>query len=99
MKNYDAHVFICSSCRYPIDPNNKEVLCPKEESVELRKKLKAEAKEMFPNKKVRISSSSCLGRCEEGLASVIYPQGEWLTDLRPNNIKERIFGEIAKLTK
>lgn len=99
MKNYDAHVFICSSCRYPLDQKRPELLNPKEEAGEIRKKLKEEAKEIFRDKKVRISSSSCLGHCKEGLACVIYPQGEWLTNLRPNDIKEKVFQKITQLTK
>ncbi len=97
MKKYDCHVFICSSCRYAPDPGQKEELNPEGESQNLRKTLKEKYKKNYPNKNVRISSSSCLGRCEEGITCLLYPQGQWLTDLRPQNIEEIVFKAINYL--
>lgn len=101
MKKYNSHVFICSSCRYAPDSSRPDELNPESQSQDLRKALKARAKEklneLYPDKRIRISGSTCLGRCKEGIACVIYPQGEWLTHLRPENIEEQIFTAINKL--
>ena len=97
MKKYEAHVFICSTCRYAPDPSKPEVKNPEGECQALRKDLKEKYKKLYPNDPVRISSSSCLGQCEQGIAAVIYPQAEWHLNLRPENIEETLFSACQRL--
>ncbi len=71
---YKAHVFICTNSP---DRTGK---CGNLNSELLKKKVKDQCKEKF-GKEVRVSSSGCLGKCEHGIATVIYPQNKWLLGL------------------
>src|SRR5690348_14203076 len=72
---YKAHLFICT--------NKKEgkPCCADKNSEAFRKKIKDLAKEKW-GKSVRINASGCLDHCNEGIAAVIYPQGQWFTQLK-----------------
>lgn len=62
----------------------------------LRKEVKDKAAKIWPKQDVRINASGCLGRCEEGIACVIYPEQKWLTELRPDD-GDKIIKEISQL--
>lgn len=53
----------------------------------LREKLKVHCQKTREDwhGRVRINASGCLGRCEEGIAAVIYPQTQWHTGLTEND--------------
>ena len=59
--------------------------------------LKGHAKEqgLIGPGKLRISSSSCLGRCEEGPAMVIYPEGRWYTYVDEQDLQEILDEELV----
>jgi (2Fe-2S) ferredoxin len=38
--------------------------------------------------KVRINKSGCLGRCDEAIACVAYPKGEWVVEATPQDLPE-----------
>ncbi len=65
-------------------------LCPKETAKDFRKSLKEMASTLFNKADVRINGSGCLGQCEHGIASILYPQGEFKTGLRPGDEPELI---------
>lgn len=76
-----VHCFICTQCSYdtghgPADP---------EMAKNFRGALKKICKNRFPRGHVRINQTSCLGFCEQGISSVIYPQRIVKTDLRPGS--------------
>ncbi|MBI2521868.1 MAG: (2Fe-2S) ferredoxin domain-containing protein [Bdellovibrio sp.] len=88
---YKHHIFVCESCQYetekgPSDPALGKIL---------RKNISSKVKEMFSTGDVCVTGSGCLGQCEQGISSVIYPKGEWINGLRPGD-EIRI---IEKLTK
>ncbi len=89
MKKYDVHAFICTSCTFK---DQKGEDCPPQTAGDFRKELKKMASERWPKDSpgpsVRINGSGCLGQCEHGIASVIYPQGQWHLNLRPNRPEE-----------
>ncbi len=89
-KKYSTHVFICTSGP---DKNGK---CGSKGSESLRKEIKSMCREEY-GKSVRINSAGCLGFCENGIAAVIYPAGEWLFDLKQNDAKD-VMKKIRKLT-
>jgi predicted metal-binding protein len=82
--NYDdkklkAHMFVCISCTPPsheLGPTSAESLST---AKELRQNLKLMAKEKYTKSEVKVSAVHCLGRCEEGIACVLYPSGHWMT--------------------
>jgi predicted metal-binding protein len=76
--NFKAHLFICTRCQYKQD--NGE-WCSEKIAEEMRGKLKKMASAEF-GKSVRVNQAGCLGQCDHGIASVIYPHNEWHLALR-----------------
>jgi (2Fe-2S) ferredoxin len=79
MSCYKAHIFICTKCQYKDD---KGLLCSLDTAKSFRKSVKDLSRLKFDKDAVRINASGCLDKCEEGITAVLYPSGEWLTDLR-----------------
>ena len=75
MAGYKTHLFICTN-----SPDNP-LKCGGKGSEELRKQVKEQCAAKF-GKAVRVNSSGCLGYCEQGIAAVIYPQGQWHLNLK-----------------
>lgn len=76
-RNLETHLFICTNFR------EKEGSCAQKGSVELREKVKKMCQDDARgwHGRIRVNASGCLGRCEEGIATVFYPQGDWVTRL------------------
>ncbi len=72
---YKAHLFICTNKK------DGKPCCADKNAEALRKKVKDRAKEKW-GIQVRINASGCLDHCNEGIAAVLYPQGEWFTGLK-----------------
>ncbi|MBX7058396.1 MAG: (2Fe-2S) ferredoxin domain-containing protein [Leptospirales bacterium] len=70
---YDAHIFFCENVR----EEGARVSCGRQRSAELRNLLKRRVKENGLKMRIRINSSGCLDRCEEGPVQVAYPEGRW----------------------
>ncbi len=70
------HVFVCTNQKPP-----GKACCALSGGKELRDELKDRMAKKHPElkSKVRINASGCLDKCTEGVACVIYPQGEWIT--------------------
>ena len=73
---YDIHVFCCINERAKEHPRGS---CSARGSIPLQGYMKARAKKMKFEAKVRINRSGCLDRCELGPTMVIYPEGVWYT--------------------
>lgn len=76
MSFFKRHLFICTNarhdaCRKSCNDNG----CGNHAADFLRERAKVSGL-MGPGK-WRISNSGCLGRCEQGPAMVIYPEGRW----------------------
>jgi len=87
MKNrktpYKCHVFVCVKSR-----NGERKSCADADAGEIRSALKDEIKDRDWKRVVRISSSGCLGVCETGPNVMIYPQGIWLSQVKPSDVPE-----------
>lgn len=92
MPNLKTHLFVCTSCTYKKSFGRES---DPEEAAELRKCLKKRAREAFPKDEVRVSAVKCLGECDDGIAAVIYPDGEWLLNLRPED-EDKIFHRLSE---
>lgn len=88
---YELHVFVCTNKK----PEGRQC-CADKNAAELRNELKAWAFKRYGHR-VRINASGCLGECTRGIASVIYPHGEWHLDLTSNSLKELQEAIISKL--
>lgn len=74
-KNLKAHLFVCTN-------EKKGLYCGERGGAKLRSRVKDLSKEHPEWKgRVRVNSSGCLGRCEDGIVAVLYPQGQWFTNL------------------
>ncbi len=85
---FQAHVFICTN--KPDNPNK----CGSKGSEDLKAELKERCKKEF-GKRVRVSSSGCLGYCEHGIATVIYPQNDWYLELSKKD-GDQVFEAVKK---
>ncbi len=69
--SYKRHLFICTAAP------EKEGKCGHKGSEALRKNLKDLCSKEPWGKEVRINSAGCLGHCEKGISTVLYPEGNW----------------------
>jgi (2Fe-2S) ferredoxin len=73
---FQAHAFICTNRR---PDGHKRGSCAAKGSEKLRDYMKARAKELGLDGRVRINAAGCLDRCELGPTMVVYPEGVWYT--------------------
>lgn len=80
-KNLEAHLFICTNFR------EKEGSCSQKGSVALREQVKKLCQDPARgwHGRIRVNTAGCLGRCDEGITAVLYPQGQWITELKANS--------------
>ena len=86
---YQHHVFFFTNDR---GAGAERPSCNQCGSLALREYAKAKVKELElagPGK-VRINTSGCLDRCEQGPALVVYPEGTWYTYIDEDDIDEII---------
>ena len=86
---FQRHVFFCTNDR---GAGAERPSCNQCGSAALREYAKAKVKKMGLSGpgKVRINTSGCLDRCEEGPAIVVYPEGAWYTYIDEMDIDEII---------
>jgi (2Fe-2S) ferredoxin len=74
----DAHLFICTNTKA------SGASCGAKESSILRDYLKDWVAKVRPEwrGRVRVNASGCLGHCSRGIAAVLYPGGQWFTELK-----------------
>lgn len=87
MSFYKHHVFFCQNRRDP-----PAACCANHNAEAMRDHAKKRIKElkMSGEGKVRINSSGCLDRCEEGPCIVVYPEAVWYTYVDRADIDEII---------
>ncbi|MBB3263021.1 (2Fe-2S) ferredoxin [Azospirillum sp. OGB3] len=73
---FEAHVFSCTNRR---PDGHKRGSCAARGSEKLRDYMKARARELGLDGRVRINAAGCLDRCELGPVLVVYPEGVWYT--------------------
>ncbi len=74
-KKLKAHLFICTHQR------DDRASCAGAGSAQLVSELKDWVKSENLKESIKVTRSGCLGRCEEGIAAVCYPAGQWFTEL------------------
>ena len=90
---YDIHVFCCVNERLADHPRGS---CGARGSISLQAYMKARAKQMKLEARIRINRSGCLDRCELGPAMVIYPEGVWYSYSTQTDVDEILDSHIAK---
>ena len=81
---FDFHLLICTNERATGESCGQKGAQKLVE--ELKPWLKAELHKLGKDGRGRINKSGCLGRCGEGITCVAYPTGEWLTDVKVDDI-------------
>ena len=73
---YQKHIFFCINQKAP-----GKKCCQLANASEFfdYAKQRIQALGLWGEGKIRVSSSGCLGRCTQGPALVIYPEGVWYT--------------------
>lgn len=69
MKDATTHVFICQSC------------LSENEAMSFFNQVKRLAAARWKKNTVRVIASGCFGRCTKQINCVIYPQGQWVSNL------------------
>lgn len=91
---YRQHLFFCTNDRGPdaIRPS-----CNRCGATALRDYAKSRVKALglAGKGKVRVCTSSCLDRCEEGPVCVVYPEGIWYTYIDEEDVDEIIDSHIV----
>ncbi len=77
-----AHLFICTKCTFTKE--NSEESLP-EEAAALRSELKNKTRELYGKENVRVTAAGCLGTCDFGISTVMYPHNEWKLGIRPGD--------------
>jgi sirohydrochlorin ferrochelatase/(2Fe-2S) ferredoxin len=80
-KNLKKHVLICEN----ID-------CAKKGALPLASKLRRYIKDGGHYPSIRVTKTSCMGRCGEGPVMAVYPDGVWYRNVSENDI-EKIYKE------
>lgn len=73
--DFRLHAFVCTNQR---DQKTPRECCAAKNSLDVMTRLKRAAKSAGI-KDVRVNKSGCLGKCEQGISCVVYPDGIWYT--------------------
>lgn len=95
MSHFQRHLFVCTNarndaCRQSCGDNQAGA-----NAVDYLKG-RAHAAGLIGPGKLRISQSGCLGRCEQGPAMVIYPEGRWYTYIDEEDLQEILTQELTQ---
>lgn len=98
---FDFHLLVCTNERGKGREDCFSKGAP-ELIEELKPWVKEEMKRLGKDGRARVNKTGCLGRCDEGIACVAYPGGEWFTEVRPKEkdierMKEWIREQLKKL--
>jgi (2Fe-2S) ferredoxin len=90
---YRYHVFFCVNRREDGRP-----CCANHDSQAMRDYAKERVKALGLAGKgsVRVSTSGCMDRCDEGPVVVIYPEGTWYTYVDRHDVDEIINRHLAQ---
>lgn len=75
---YELQLFICTNKK------EKGSCCADKGAVELRNDLKKICKEKY-GARVRVNAAGCMGGCEKGILTAIYPQNIWFESVSAAN--------------
>ncbi len=79
------HVFICENLRPDGDQRGS---CTARGSAELRQAFKDELARRGLKGEVRANGAGCLDACSHGPSVVVYPEGVWYGQVRPEDVAE-----------
>lgn len=92
---FQRHLFFCTNDR---GADAERPSCNRCGSAKLREYAKSRIKKLGltgPGK-VRVNTSGCLDRCEDGPVCVVYPEGVWYTYIDEEDVDEIIESHIIR---
>ena len=94
MAYYQKHIFFCTNDR---GAAAERPSCNQCGSEEIREYAKSRVKELglAGAGNIRVNSSGCLDRCEEGPVCVVYPEGVWYTYVDETDVDEIIESHLV----
>jgi len=92
-KAFECHVLVCVNRR-----DNGKKSCGNDNGLEIRAELKKAVKKRYPDKKIRVSQTGCLGLCAKGPNILIYPQDIHLANVKSTDIESvlKLIDEVLK---
>ena len=94
MSYYQRHIFFCTNDR---GADSERPSCNQCNSAELREYAKKRMKEkgLTGAGKVRVNTSGCMDRCDEGPVCVVYPEAVWYTYVDESDIDDIIDSHLV----
>ncbi len=79
------HVFVCINERPPDSPKG---CCAARGGLELVRLFKEQVRDRGLIGEIKITRARCLGPCEQGANVVVYPEGVWYCQVKPEDVDE-----------
>lgn len=93
MKDLKFHIFICTNERIAGHPRG---CCKEKGSEELVQLFKLEIAKAGLAPVTRAQRAGCLDTCELGPSVVVYPEGVWYGQVRPEDVSEIVQSHLLK---
>jgi (2Fe-2S) ferredoxin len=94
MSHYQRHIFFCTNLR---EEGSDRPSCGRCGSADIRGYAKQRMKDMGLHGagQVRVNTSGCLDRCDEGPVCVVYPEAVWYTYVDEFDVDEIIESHLV----
>jgi (2Fe-2S) ferredoxin/predicted O-methyltransferase YrrM len=83
MEPFRSHLFVCTQQKPEGVPS-----CPASGSLAVLEALDREMQARGLNQDVQLTTSGCMGLCDEGPVMVVYPAGVWYRHVQPSDVSE-----------
>jgi (2Fe-2S) ferredoxin/predicted O-methyltransferase YrrM len=83
MEPFRSHLFVCTQQKPEGVPS-----CPASGSFAVLEALDREMQARGLNQDVQLTTSGCMGLCDEGPVMVVYPAGVWYRHVQPSDVSE-----------
>lgn len=93
MIKYRHHIFVCINQRPPGHPKGD---CASRGSREVLQRFQEEMEKRQLWDKVGVNGATCLGPCTLGASVVVYPEGTWYAQVRPDDVEEIVEQHIVE---
>jgi len=80
---YEKQIFVCTNDRAGEKPS-----CGDHQGEDVFKELRRIAKERGLHPKIRVAQAKCLGKCSMGVNIMVYPDGNWYSDVKLKDVKD-----------
>jgi len=88
---FEVQIFVCTN-----DQKGDKPSCGDHQGEAVFKELRRIAKEKGLHPRIRVSQAKCLGKCNEGVNIMTYPEKEWYSHVTLDDIdqlQDRFFGQ------